>query len=112
MAIASNKMHDATVRLIRRFFPNIEFTDIRGQQEGFPTKPNPAIVEEILKLAKVEKSKILYVGDSAIDVATAYNAKIAFTGVLWGFRPQKEMEEIGATSFAKTTEELYKIIKR
>ena len=86
--------------------------DIRGQQEGFPTKPNPAIVEEILKLAKVEKSKILYVGDSAIDVATAYNAKIAFTGVLWGFRPQKEMEEIGATSFAKTTEELYKIIKR
>lgn len=111
LAVASNKMHDATVKLIKRFFPEIEFTAIRGQREGFPIKPNPAILEEIIEIAGVEKNDVLYVGDSGVDAATAYNAKIAFTGVLWGFRPQNEMEEAEATSFAQTAEELYKIIK-
>ena len=55
-------------------------------------------------MAGVEKSEVLYVGDSGVDVATAYNAKVAFTGVLWGFRPRRELEGVGAKSFVESTE--------
>lgn len=110
LGVASNKVHDATVQLVRKFFPEIKFTAVFGQREGYPVKPNPGILEEIIELAQVEKSEVLYVGDSGVDVATAYNAKVPFTGVLWGFRPRKELEEVGATSFAETTEELYRLI--
>jgi phosphoglycolate phosphatase len=51
------------------------------------------------------------VGDSGVDAATAYNAKVDFAGVLWGFRPRKELEDVGATRFVNTTDELYNIIK-
>jgi len=35
---------------------------------------------------------------------------VPFVGVLWGFRPKKELEEVGATRFVETTEELFKLI--
>jgi phosphoglycolate phosphatase len=111
LGVASNKVHAATVELVYRFFPNILFTAIFGQRDGHPVKPNPGILEEIIEMAKVEKNEVMYVGDSGVDVATAYNAKVPFTGVLWGFRPRKELEEVGATRFVATTGELYEIIK-
>jgi len=111
LAVASNKVHDATVKLVKRYFPSVQFAAVFGQRDGFPAKPNPGILEEIITMAGVDKSEVLYVGDSGVDVATAINAKVAFTGVLWGFRPQKELEELGAVSFVESAEELYRLIK-
>lgn len=111
LAVASNKIHTATVELVKRFFPEVRFSAVLGQREGYPVKPNPAILNEIIESTGLSKPDVLFVGDSGVDVATAYNAKVDFTGVLWGFRPRKELEEVGATSFAKNAEELYNIIK-
>ncbi|MFZ4581454.1 MAG: HAD family hydrolase [Paludibacter sp.] len=110
LAIASNKFHAATIDLATRFFPEIVFSDVFGQREGHAPKPNPAILNEIITNAGVEKSEVLYIGDSGVDVATAYNAGVDFVGVLWGFRPQKELEEVGAKHFVTNTDELYQFI--
>jgi len=110
LGVASNKIHQATADLVQKFFPDVQFTAVFGQREGYPTKPNPSILEEIIEKANVQKSEVLYVGDSGVDVATAYNAKVDFTGVLWGFRPQRELEEVGARNFVETADQLYKQI--
>lgn len=112
LAIASNKIHQATVDLAKRFFPDIEFVAVLGQRDGYAVKPNPSILEEIIEIAGVQKSEVLYVGDSGVDVATANNTQVDFTGVLWGFRPRKELEDVGATRFVNTTGELYSIINK
>jgi len=111
LAIASNKVHSATLQLAAKFFPKIPFVAVLGQRENFPIKPNPSILDEIIHVASVEKYEVLYVGDSGVDVATAYNAKVSFIGVLWGFRPRKELEEVGARKFAKDADELYEMLK-
>jgi len=111
LGVASNKIHHATVDLVQRFFPTINFVSILGNRDGFPVKPNPAILEEIILKAKLTKDEVLYVGDSGVDAATAYNAKVPFVGVLWGFRPRKELEEVGATVFVENAQELYELIK-
>lgn len=111
LGVASNKVHVATVELVQRFFPNVQFTAVFGQRDGYPVKPNPVILEDILALARVEKNEVMYVGDSGVDAATAYNAKVPFTAVLWGFRPRKELEEAGALQFAQTADELYQLIR-
>lgn len=51
MAVASNKFQEGTERLIREFFPDIDFVVILGNRPGFPLKPSPAIVEEVLACA-------------------------------------------------------------
>ncbi len=93
LAVASNKYHRATEKLILRFFPDIHFTAILGQREGIPCKPDPQIVHEIIKLANVNAEEVLYVGDSNVDMQTANNARVDCVGVTWGFRPRAELEQ-------------------
>ena len=35
------------------------------------------------------RSRTLFIGDSAVDVATARAADVAAAGVLWGFKPEE-----------------------
>jgi phosphoglycolate phosphatase len=110
LAVASNKVQDATVKLVKKYFPESRFVEILGQREGIAVKPHPSIVEEIIKKAAVQKEEVLYVGDSGVDVQTAQNAAVSFVGVLWGFRPKEELQQAGAEVFAKNTAELEAII--
>ena len=96
IAVASNKFQTGTEKLIRLFFPGIEFAAVFGQREGVPLKPDPAVVEEILALTGVAKERVLYVGDSGVDMQTATAAGVRSVGVTWGFRERAELEEAGA----------------
>ena len=96
LAVASNKVHEATVAMIARLFPGIGFACVLGQRDGVPTKPNPAIVAEILQTASATPSETLYVGDSGVDMQTAHNAGITAVGVTWGLRPVKELRQNAA----------------
>lgn len=96
LAVASNKYHQGTVELIRYYFGDHFFRVVLGQRENVPVKPNPAIVEEILRETGVSGADTLYVGDSGVDMQTAANAGLASVGVTWGFRSRQELEENGA----------------
>ena len=51
MAVASNKFQEGTEHLIREFFPDIQFVAILGNRPGYPLKPDPEIVREVLAQA-------------------------------------------------------------
>ena len=106
LAVASNKFQAGTEKLIRKFFPNVEFVDICGNREGVPLKPDTALVDLILNKAGVERENCYMVGDSAVDIKTAQNAAIHSIGVSWGFRSRTELEEAGAEQIADTVEQL------
>lgn len=91
MAVASNKYQAATEKLIAHFFPEVSFAIVRGQCDGFPMKPDPAIVDLIRGSLSVGREETLYVGDSGIDMLTAHNAQVESVGVVWGFRPVEEL---------------------
>lgn len=92
LAVASNKYQEATVKLISQYFPDIRFTAVFGQREGVPTKPDPQVIEEIIRMADVNKSTTVYIGDSSVDMETGRNARVTTIGVSWGFRPRTELE--------------------
>jgi phosphoglycolate phosphatase len=57
--------------------------------DTFPErKPHPRGVTHLLELCRVDRSRALFVGDSAVDVATGRAAQVAMCGVLWGFDPE------------------------
>jgi len=91
IAVASNKYQSATEKLVAHYFPNIQFVAVFGQREGIKVKPDPTIVDDILKIAKIDKGEVLYVGDSGVDMQTAKNAGVDACGVTWGFRPKDEL---------------------
>ena len=77
--MASNKFQAGTEKLIRLFFPGVEFAAVFGQREGVPLKPDPAVVGEILALTGVAKERVLYVGDSGVDMQTAPSSLAAIS---------------------------------
>ena len=106
LAVASNKFQAGTEKLIRKFFPTIEWVEICGNRESVPLKPDTALVDMIIEKAGVERKNCTMVGDSAVDIQTARNAAIRSVGVSWGFRSREELEQAGADHIADTVEEL------
>jgi len=84
IAVASNKFQ-AGRKTDPVFFPGVEFAAVFGQREGVPLKPDPAVVGEILALTGVAKERVLYVGDSGVDMQTAAAAGVRSVGVTGGF---------------------------
>lgn len=91
LAVASNKYHQATVELIRNYFPNIDFVAVFGHRENVLPKPDPQVVYDVLEIAGVDASEAIYIGDSGVDMQTAINSSIEAVGVTWGFRPVEEL---------------------
>ena len=106
LAVASNKFQHGTDRLVAKFFGDIEFIAIEGNREGAPLKPDPAIIDNILRKAGVARHDAVMIGDSGIDIRTATNAGIESIGVSWGFRFTEELYDAGATTVVTTAEEL------
>lgn len=110
-AVVSNKDHDFSEALIKRYFAD-RIMLVCGRKDGIPAKPDPYSVNLVLNLLNSEKGKTLYVGDSGVDMKTAFNAGLDSCGVLWGFRKEDELLKSGAKYIAHNCTELYDIIWR
>ena len=110
IAVASNKFQAGTEKLVRLFFPSTEFVAVLGQRPDVPLKPSPAVVEEILSLTGTPRRRVLYVGDSGIDMQTAAAAGVRSAGVTWGFRSREELTEAGACHLVDRPAELLDLL--
>jgi phosphoglycolate phosphatase len=110
LAVLSNKSHAFTEKMIKHYFPDISFACIYGGREGYPLKPDPKALLEIIDLMGMPKERVLFVGDSGVDIQTAHNAGIKAAGVLWGFRGKDELEQARADYLAADAEGLLDII--
>ena len=123
MAVASNKFQEGTEHLIREFFPDIQFVAILGNRPGYPLKPDPEIVREVLAQAAgtgaedqghkdagaagIGPEDAIMVGDSPTDMRTAANGGIDAVAVSWGYRTE---EELSGNQIAHSIEELRRIL--
>ena len=111
LAVVSNKMMAATVELCRHFFPDtIEVAIGEHEAEGIRKKPAPDTVFAALSAlgcnGKTAVGSAVYVGDSDVDIATAYHAGLPCISVLWGFRDQEFLLNHDATTLITRPEEL------
>ena len=107
LAVASNKFQEGTEHLIKEFFPEILFVAVLGGRPGFPLKPDPEIVNEVLRKAGIEKEDAVMIGDSDTDMETAANGGIRSIAVNWGYR---DMNEVVGLSVANSAQELLKML--
>ena len=87
------------------FFPGIL---ARGERPECPRKPAPDMLFKAM--ADIGVDKMVYVGDSEVDVLTAQNAGVPCLSVLWGFRDREQMTE--GTHFCETPADLPEAIRK
>lgn len=111
VAIVSNKIDFAVKELSALYFKGIVPVAI-GEKEGVRRKPAPDTVREALKeLGRIAEESV-YVGDSDVDIETAKNAGMPCVSVLWGFRDREFLEEHGAKRYARTAEDVLKLVEK
>ncbi len=110
MAIVSNKADFAVKELNAYYFSEFLMTAI-GERTGIARKPQPDSVLEALKTMGVSTDKAVYVGDSEIDVETAFRAGIPCISVLWGFRDEETLVKCQAKYFAWTPGEVLSLLE-
>jgi phosphoglycolate phosphatase len=108
-AVVTNKLHEVSSELCRRFFEGC-FVEVIGDLPNTPRKPDPGKVLDII--SKTGADKAIYVGDSYVDVLTAKNAGITGVMLTWGFDSRDHLVEVGAKYLVNDASELYKVIDR
>lgn len=111
LGVFSNKPQSSVDLVIDAFFEKDFFDAVSGQKEGFPRKPDPAVLLDMLKNFGVEPKECVYVGDTSTDMQTGKNAECFTVGVLWGFRERAELEENNADLIISSPSELEMILK-
>lgn len=96
LAVLSNKPHDLTVVTVRNLGIEGRFTDVRGYVSEDEKKPSPAVARAIAAGWGIPVGRVIFVGDSATDHATALAAGMMSVSVTWGFRTREELSAAGA----------------
>ncbi len=109
ISVVSNKLETAVIDLCNDFFPNT-FEFMVGNRPDLLPKPAPDSVYEVVDRLGLERSDIVYIGDSEVDLQTAENSGMDCIGVDWGFRDAEYLRNLGATYVVKTPAEILEIV--
>jgi phosphoglycolate phosphatase len=90
MAVISNKQDAAVKLLVQRKFPGV-FEFALGVTDDQIKKPDPRMVDKVLKAMNLKPNEVYMVGDSEADIETGKNAKLEVVACLWGFRDMKDL---------------------
>lgn len=107
----SNKPQHTLSRLFKEIDFEKYFDYYMGQEDDFPKKPDPHMVNKILDRFSVDKKDVILVGDSEVDYMTAENSGVDFIAVTWGFRSKEYLLGLKPKYIVDTREDLLKLLK-
>jgi phosphoglycolate phosphatase len=110
LAVVSNKHKYLVEELNHNIFKDY-FDFSMGEVKGIPIKPEPDMIYMALDYMGLDKSEVLFIGDSDIDMITANNADMTSVGVTWGFRSKDVLIQHKATYIIDQPDQLLEIIK-
>jgi len=110
LAVASNKTAVFTENVVKNYFGDKLFSSVMGREENRPTKPEPAIIHDIISNLNAKDYECFMIGDTNIDIRTGKNAGIKTIGCLWGFRTLEELTSAGADFIAQKPEDIIDFI--
>ncbi len=87
LAVLTNKPRFHSLKILHGLGIDGYFRWIQCGDDEWPKKPDPGGLLHILKQAGCERDRALFIGDSAVDIATARAAGVRMGFVTYGFRP-------------------------
>ncbi len=92
MAVLTNKPVKFSRSLVVGLGLGDHFFQVYGGNSFEQKKPDPIGIETLLSESGLTRERTIMVGDSAVDVQTARNAKVQACGVSYGFQPETFVE--------------------
>lgn len=109
LALLTTKGQDQADLIIDHFELRKYFNYVMGRREGVPIKPDPESLYIIADYFEKEKSDILMVGDTEMDIECARNAGSVSCGVTYGYRDKVILAGLNPDFLIDDINELLKI---
>ena len=93
LAVVSNKDNDLTNKIINKEYPGL-FDIIQGSYLDHPKKPDPYLINKIIKENNIDKDNCIYIGDTNVDKESATNVGLPYLLVNYGYRTKEELEKM------------------
>ena len=91
VTVATNKIIDVAKILLDHHYPGL-FDYIQGDDVGIKKKPDPNMIDNIVRHYEVTKDEVLYIGDTNVDEETALNSGVDYILVTYGYRTEEEIK--------------------
>lgn len=111
LAVLSNKPHAFTEVIVEKVFPTVKFSVVLGQRAAIPHKPDPAGAVEIAREFGLKPENCIVIGDSTMDLETAWNAGMKAIAVSWGYHDPEVLLAANADVMAHDPGELLRCIE-
>ncbi|MGC8722261.1 MAG: HAD family hydrolase [Acidobacteriota bacterium] len=82
------------------------FDEVLGAEEGFPAKPDPAMLLELCRRLGTAPGETAFVGDTRLDGLTALAARCPFHFAAWGYGGLSSLDGLPARSILRSPSEL------
>ena len=92
LMVYSNKPNGALQFLIREKLPSIRFLIVQGNVPEYPAKPDPTLLNKILKDNKLDTIDGYYVGDSIVALETARNTNLKSVILTYGYGDYEDIK--------------------
>ena len=113
MAVLTNKPSRATELMLAGLGLRSHFRDVIGGDTAFGRKPDPAGLTHLATAAGVAPARVLMVGDSPVDLATARNAGTQVCLARYGFGYKSAAEDFrGDELFIDSPADLVDLLRR
>ena len=106
--VLSNKNERTVQNMVHHYFGDVPFRYIFGAVNSFKKKPDPARALHLAGKLGLDPDKIMFIGDSKVDMQTAENAGMVGVGVTWGFRLKQELMAHGCKICIDSPMDLWK----
>ena len=114
LGVCTNKAQDLTELLLNELSLSRHFPAVIGGGRTPYSKPDPRHVLEVLKELNGQRTRAVFVGDSAIDVQAARAADIPVIAMSYGYTPVPA-NELGADAvlddFADLPETIFRLVR-
>lgn len=111
LGILSNKPDEILQKLIKIKLNKINFLVIQGQDNKYPCKPDPKLInEKIIDKYSLNRDNGFYVGDSYVDVELAKNTNLCSILVTYGYGDMKAILKTKPNYLIDNFGEILKIV--
>ena len=109
LGTASTKSTGTSARVLEHFGVAQFFVQIQGNEEGFPFKPDPFILNKIIREQGWKKKETMMVGDTDYDIEAGKRAGVATCAVTYGSLSRSELEPFRPNCLADSFTDLVRL---
>lgn len=111
-AVVTNKPTPFSDDLLRGLKIHDRFTRVVSGNSGYPKKPDPTSVLEVVREAGINPQDTVFVGDSPVDVITGKSAGMFTVALAQGFVPKPLLVDSQPDVLLDSLEEFWQLVSR